>query len=126
MARIHGLAYLLIGILIASSSYYIDKNIREGFTLFIYAGLLMIIIGIIKLAVLWAKNRKEKKPAHHHTTHHHAQHTQHHTRHTSQQHTQPHTHHQTRQHQQTTYCPRCGAALSSRANFCYNCGNRIE
>lgn len=92
MAKIHGVAYLIIGILIFFFSYYIKK----GFALFIYVGLLMIIMGIIKLAAKSIKSKKTKKQLH------------------------PHY----KQHQQAVYCSRCGATLRASDNFCYNCGNR--
>lgn len=108
MAKIHGLAYLMLGIMISGLSYYIGQT-KEGFKIFIYAGLLMIITGVIKLATAWARSRKEE---------------------TAKQHiTQKHiTHHQTTHpysHQRALYCPRCGTALNPTDNFCYNCGNRI-
>jgi len=116
MAKIHGLAYLLIGIMIAAFSYYIDRNINKGFSFFIYIGLLMVIIGIIKLAAQWARNKKEAKPAYHHAP-------QHHLRHATYHQTQHHqTGHAQRQH--VIYCQRCGAALRLSDNFCYNCGTR--
>ena len=108
MAKIHGLAYLIIGIMISAFSYYIDKNIKKGFSIFIYAGLLMVMIGVMKLAALWVKNKREraaKQPMHQPASIHHLQNVSH-------------------THSQLVYCPRCGAALNPSDNFCYSCGNR--
>lgn len=106
MAKIHGLAYLIIGIVISALSYYIDKNIKKGFSLFVYVGLLMIIIGVMKLAALYVKYKREtretrQKPAYHAPLH-----------------------HATRTYN-ALYCPRCGIASNPTDNFCYNCGQRI-
>jgi len=95
MAKVHGIAYLIIGIMISGFSYYIGQT-KEEFKLFIYVGLLMIIIGIIKLAAKGIKSKKETKK------HLHPHHTP----------------------SQAVYCPKCGAALKATDNFCYKCGNR--
>ena len=110
MAKIHGLAYLMIGIMISVLSYYIDNNIKKGFSLFIYVGLLMMIIGVIRLAAIWVKNKKEKEakqPMRQHARIHAPQNAPRHT------------------YNQLAYCSRCGADLNPSDNFCYNCGNRL-
>lgn len=99
MAKIHGIAYLIIGIMILGLSYYIGQT-KEGFKIFIYAGLLMIIIGIIKLAIQRARSKKETKPSHHAATH--------------------------KSAYRPLYCTRCGAVINPTDKFCYNCGNRIR
>ncbi len=106
MAKIHGVAYLVIGFLIFAFSYYIDKNIKKGFALFIYVGLVMMIMGIMRLAKEKIKNKKETK------THQRLHHTHHQPQHPYREH--------------AVFCPRCGTALSLSANYCYKCGNRIH
>lgn len=46
MAKIHGLTYILIGLIIVVTSWITD---RQKFILFVYTGLVFVIIGIVKL-----------------------------------------------------------------------------
>ncbi len=94
MVKIHGIAYLIIGCLVAAASYYIDK---QKLVLFIYAGLVLIMVGIFKLIfAAMSKERvvKQKQPA--------AQ-----------------GHHQ-------RFCPFCGAQINYEGDYCHFCGARIR
>jgi len=61
MVKIHGIAYLIIGVLVTASSYYIDK---QKLIVFFYIGLIMIGIGIAKLVVksISGSANKTKRP----------------------------------------------------------------
>lgn len=64
MVKIHGLVYIIIGIIISIPSV-IMKEGRLKF--FLYIGILFIIIGAVKLFLNYTK--KEKKPKNIQTTH---------------------------------------------------------
>ena len=73
MAKIHGLAYIIIGILVSAASWKINK---EDLYLFFYVGILFIGVGAAKLLLGLLKNKKEeKKMVHHKAPHHQKQHT---------------------------------------------------
>lgn len=59
MAKIHGIAYVIFGIILSVVSFYINKSQeKRSFILFFYIGILMVIIGLIKLIF----GKKEEKP----------------------------------------------------------------
>ena len=135
MAKIHGISYLIIGAAVILISLY--SNARSGtnsMTLFIYVGIIFLIVGIIKLFLKFIKRQNKPKQAHKPVQHHHAQ--VHHQQVQHAQHTQPRTHHsshphhpQHTQHQQVfpqyIVCPKCHARNHTHSNFCMRCGLRF-
>jgi len=100
MAEIPGWVFIGIGAFVAVASLFF--GVRR-FILFIVAGAVMVIIGIIKLM-------SEKKPKRKtHTTIHHV--------------APPPTNH--RQHHIVKYCPHCGISGNLGDYYCSRCGSRL-
>ena len=103
MAEIPSLAYIIIGAFLVIASLVINP---KKLLLFIIVGVIMIIIGILKLM---GEKRTKKS----------------HTPHTAVHHTvrpPPTTHHQTRV---LKHCPRCGTSGQTQAVYCPRCGTRL-
>ena len=113
MAKIHGITYIIIGIAVILMSWFSNaRSDSNSMTLFIYVGIIFVIIGIIKIFILFIK--KQNEPKTHHSVEHH-----------SQQHHQIHQVHQKVKSQ--TFpghitCPSCHARNAAHSNFCMRCG----
>ncbi len=65
MGEISGVVYIIIGAFFAISSKIIDANNQENkLSFFIFAGIVMIVVGIVKLIINGIKGSDKK---HHHT-----------------------------------------------------------
>ncbi len=141
--KIHGIAYLVIGIVMVLFVYIINKTTgKTNLNIFYFVALIFALIGIIKLIPLLWQKRKEKKeqpkhvqhPKSNHTqTQHRAQHQHTHNQHPNTQHTHHQTQQQTspaqqtqRQQVQIIHCSKCGTRHYATANFCYRCGTRLK
>ena len=96
MAKIHGFAYLIIGIFVSVASWKINK---EALYLFFYAGILFMGVGVAKLLLSLIKNKKEEETTHHRKIQSQAQHLQHYRR-----------------------CKKCGNVMRANDKFCGRCG----
>ena len=103
MAAIHGSVYLIVGLVVAIYSYFMDK---KKFFVFIIIGAIFILVGIAKLIINRAKQPKQDihRPIH------------------AQKYQQP-----VQKVEQTiaAYCHKCGSAIRHFDNFCGRCGQRI-
>ncbi len=101
---IHGGVYLFIGIFISAISFYFNSKGMK-FTLFIYAGIIISIFGLIKLLILRSKKEKPVK----------------------QNNFQQQNQNIQKQQPQdmVRYCPRCRFELRKQDRFCSACGQRI-
>ena len=96
MLEIHGVVYLIGGIVLSIVSYMLNGNSWKGnFILFFFLGVIGVIVGLIKLIP------KMKKHKVHHPAQHHAQ------------------------HNIMRYCKNCGTALNHLQQFCHRCGTRL-
>ncbi|MFH2028604.1 MAG: zinc ribbon domain-containing protein [Nanoarchaeota archaeon] len=104
MTKIHGIVYVIIGVAVALYSYKVNPT---KLILFMYAGIIFSIWGLIRIFIDRAKKPKVHK---HH-----------------QQRSMPHP--QAPIHQQGSpvakFCHRCGTTLHNFQNFCHNCGERL-
>ena len=101
MTKIHGLAYLILGLLIGGFSYYINnKNKSNAFALFFYIGIIFVMIGIIKLLAKVVQKKAVKKTEIHN-----------------------HAHQRPTPTSQVRFCGHCGASLRQHDHFCPMCGN---
>lgn len=96
MAKIHGLVYVIIGILVSIASWKINK---EALYLFFYVGILFIGVGAAKLLLSLISNKKEEEIMHHRKIQPQAQHFQHYRR-----------------------CKKCGSVMKANDRFCSKCG----
>lgn len=100
MAKIHGLVYIIIGILVSIASWKINK---ESLYLFFYLGILFIGVGAAKLLLGLLKNKKEEEKVVHHKV----------------------PHHQSRHLQHYRHCRRCGNVMRINDRFCGKCGYAV-
>jgi len=107
MAKIHGLVYILIGLFVVIASWKIDYN---DMILFFYVGWIFVLVGIVKLFLMFGKKEETKSV-------HHAQHNR------SSGHIQ-HSKNKQHQNQLQNYkrCPRCHNVLRIHDRFCNRCG----
>jgi len=151
MAKINGLVYLAIGLVVMIASYLIDK---EKFLLFIIIGAIMVMIGVVKIFAQSRKKKKErreKQSQHPASQMHHTQ-THHQGNHPNMQHPmhrqQSHMHHPQHKvhpgmnrpaHMQQApsgqqgsvnygyrQCSKCGKYAQGNDNFCSNCGSYLQ
>lgn len=95
MPKIHGIAYLIIGLFVSAVSWRFNY---EKLIVFFYAGLAFIFVGIAKLALGFVKNKDKNANKMHQKAHSQMQHK---------------------------YCSKCGAALSVHNRFCGRCGAKV-
>lgn len=117
-------AYLIVGGAMALMSVFIDP---VKLLLFILAGLVFIIVGIIKL-LLHLKNKDKHKTGHPHSSNHSNLYSHHHTHQTRNQ---SHSHPQHRStahlaHSQTKHKPHMQPAPSQFTLRCSNCGIQLH
>ena len=98
MAKIHGLVYLLVGLLVSFLSWKLNY---EKLMFFFYIGLIFVFIGVIKLITGLMKKKNNEVDAH--------------KKHGKMP----------QAHRQVKYCHQCGSALSPHHRFCSRCGARI-
>ena len=93
--KIHGIAYMAVGVFVTGFCFLVtNAENRMKFLLFIFFGILLMIVGIVKI-VLTYLGEKDLKP--------------------SIATTSSHSHHWVR-------CPGCGAGLRAHDQFCPSCG----
>ena len=97
MVRIHGIAYIVIGIVIAAFSYSIEK-----LEIFLWAGIAFVVFGFLKLFIDSAMKPKRKAVAH---------------KHISSNNPLPPV---------NRLCSRCGTNIHNMQNFCHNCGIKLK
>lgn len=102
MAKIHGLVYIIIGILLVIASWKINFN---ELILFFYAGWLFVLVGIVKLLLGFGKkeNRVQQKEQNRNVSHLMSRSNLHQTHHYKK-------------------CPRCGSVMRINDRFCSKCG----
>jgi uncharacterized paraquat-inducible protein A len=91
--------WLSVGLLVAVMSSVVGGKLE----LFVWVGVLFILIGIAKLVIAYVFRQKEAK--------------------------QEHTQHQYQTPQQTHqafYCPRCRSTVRTHDFFCSRCGTRLR
>jgi hypothetical protein len=65
LAEIHGMVYIIIGIFFTISSRIIDtRNQETKLTIFVIAGVIMILVGIFKLMFKGSKRKVGRKHSH--------------------------------------------------------------
>ena len=100
MAKIPGIAYILIGLFVGLVSYFSNN---KSLKFFIYIGFFLGLIGIIKLFITGISKKKEKPKA------------------ASPYHKISHKEQSTF----TKYCHRCGNLVRNLDNFCSRCGHAL-
>lgn len=95
--RIPGFIFILIGSAISYTSY----RVGDKLIIFFYAGLLMAMYGLFKTIISYvlkerATNKYEKQIL------------------------------KQVKNPQVVHCSKCGTAVYSKANYCYNCGNKLK
>ena len=147
MAPIPGWVYVILGIFMLAASQLIKRNDgSKPLIIFLYVGILFIIIGLGKYIFNAVFRKKEEKPSGtvHKEHKHQAQHPLHHATQQHAQPSQPHqpVHHgitksqdqhkihratqQPAQHLSITACPACGTRHYDYARYCMKCGTRIK
>ena len=126
MAKINGIVYMIIGLIIILVSWKVD---RKELFVFIYAGYIMIVVGVVKLIFVRKVNTREKAGSTVHPARRHPQRQHTSTHHQSPQASQPHksapTGNMPMSSRETKRCLRCSNALSPYDKFCNKCGARI-
>ena len=117
MAKIHGIVYIIIGIIVTVISSTSDKLI-----VFFYVGSVFILIGVIKLFVNYTKKKMGIKEKPSYKKHYEALKQ----KHQMQQHLakQP-AQHQTQPKQHYKRCMNCGNIARIHDRFCSKCGARV-
>lgn len=130
MSEIKGYVFIAIGAVLAIASVILNIT-REiwNFSLFILAGIAMVIYGVFK-----SRTEAPEKSVSHAAPRHvgyvspSAQHRGQHTAGSPQHITQKPLQHQAAQqvhHAPKNFCSNCGVRLTSGATFCANCGHRV-
>ncbi len=140
MASIHGLVYIVIGIFVAVTSYFSELEI------FIYIGIIFVLVGIAKLVLLWLSNKKGNKKNHNPASKpYDYSRSSHNTQNFYHNITQNSSTISQNQGQSSTenrntkalhvgkklftpmyFCPRCGLRLTQNFNFCPQCGLKLH
>lgn len=92
MAKIHWAVYVIVGLFVSILSWKLDY---QRFVVFFYAGLIFVLVGVIKLILDLAKRKAGAKEKAHHRLH------------------------------QIKYCPKCGNATKLHDRFCSRCGAMV-
>ena len=95
MVKIHGIAYILIGIFISTASYMIN---RENLYIFFYAGMFFIVYGVAKIVLGFIIGQKEQQKT---------------------------VQHKAQTHQNYKKCHRCGNVARLTDRFCSRCGTKM-
>ena len=112
MAKIHGLAYILIGLFISIFSYKVNY---EKLVFFYYLGYIFIFVGILKLIFSLMKRKSSKTKELHHKEEHKHQSATMHKENINSMHRQ----------QQYKYCNNCRNVVRITDKFCSRCGARV-
>ena len=136
MAEIKGIIYFILGLVVASLSFYINsKTDGKAFLIFVYIGIFMIVVGVVKMLIdrineeknvkRYKSEEKQQQQALDHTRQ--AVHHQMHKMQSPHQKTPEQAQHYYNkvQHYARKFCQKCGSAAHDAANFCYHCGQRI-
>ena len=109
MVKIHGAAFIIIGFVVAVTSFFI-KDLR----VFMYVGLGFVLWGLLKLLYIRLTNEKPDIKKEHKITH--------------PTHTKPIYHRPQQTHSQPQYrhCPNCRSAVRIENTFCPRCGTRLK
>jgi ABC-type nickel/cobalt efflux system permease component RcnA len=133
MAKISGWVYLIVGIVMIVFSVLVNNNTgKDSMNLFIFAGIIFVVIGFGKIG--WKFFMREKKPKKHKQEKHSEKQVHHHkqtSHHSSNQNTHQHSSHHHSQNpvhsqREIISCPFCSTRHYKGANFCMNCGRRIS
>lgn len=95
MPKIHGIVYVIIGLFVSAVSWRFNY---EKLIFFFYAGLVFVLIGIVKLIFALIRHKGKSAGKIHQKAHSQIQHK---------------------------YCSKCGAALNIHNRFCSRCGARV-
>lgn len=113
MVKIHWSVYLIIGgVVLFISNRLNSQTDSRDFTLFIWIGYLLLVVGIAKLGIAFINKKKESKVERKEMKNFAYQ---------QQPQQQPQ-----QQQKAALYCPRCRTPLQSYDNFCSRCGQRIR
>jgi len=96
MAGISGFIYLIVGLFVSGFSYYLNNNKGANLAIFIYAGLVLAIIGVIKVGYKLLKSRG----------------------------LEPVKVRRVQESPVSAFCHNCGNAIKNVENFCTRCGAR--
>ena len=134
MVKIPGIAFLIIGGIMAGYSKFIESRTDNStMTVFFWIGVVFIVVGVLKLIfeISFRKSRKEKKLSKRD-----GKKQERLNRYDTQeknyydQQIRGQDHHVERAsqpvHQSIISCQRCGTKHYSHANFCQKCGNQIK
>ncbi|MBI3026575.1 zinc ribbon domain-containing protein [Candidatus Woesearchaeota archaeon] len=110
MVKIHGFAYIFIGLFVSFMSWQLNY---EKLIFFFYAGWAFVLFGFLKMMAALIKNYEDRKRSAHEIRQKNAAH----------QH-QAYSHHAQRQTQHYKRCPRCGNVQRAHDRFCSHCGFR--
>lgn len=126
MAKIKGVVYLLIGMLVLAVSIYVDgSSATKDLQFFFYVGLVFLVWGIIKTIFDFLRSQSQRKVINK-------------TRKQNQQanmakpqnvvSSQKNTTRldNTKQSYQRKFCHNCGKHVGPIDNFCYYCGTRLR
>lgn len=104
MAKIHGLAYILVGLFVSILSYRMNY---EKLIFFFYTGMFFIIVGISKLVFGFIKRSTGRKSL-----------QQEKFQHQAANQSKYQEHHYKR-------CHKCGSAVAFNSRFCSKCGAAV-
>ncbi|MGM5485449.1 MAG: zinc ribbon domain-containing protein [Nanobdellota archaeon] len=117
MAEIPGKVFVIIGLIVTVSSYFLNNMRETSFLIFIIIGALMFIYGLFKLFMRKDKDETgstgHKRPAGQGN------------RSVSQAYQHPHEHHRTEHDKVMNFCPGCGHKVPPGSRFCPSCGIRL-
>jgi len=108
MAKIHGLAYIVIGVVISASSYAINYT---RLVFFFYIGQFFILGGLLKLAFNFVKKKADAPKAAHAEN--------------WQGAPSQHGFHRQVHRQQYRRRPKCSSVMRANDRFCSRCGARV-
>ena len=98
MTKIHGIVYIIVGIIIiASVQYFSQVREEQSLNIFTYIGGLMILFGAGKIGINALRKRSEM----------------------------PKMQHAQKSMPRGRFCPQCGLPQHPHAQFCYSCGARL-
>ncbi len=105
LAKIHGLAYIIVGLFVGIASWRINY---EKLYIFYYASLFLIAFGVAKLLINFIQGKSKEK-----------------TENKKEAVKQQYARLRQNQQGQYKYCPRCRNVMGVYDNFCSKCGARV-
>lgn len=118
MTSIPGIAYVVIGAFVTIYSQAVMRMTKEqgtGMQIFFYVGLVLLVVGGIKVALKYLK--KEKKPVHK---------VEHVTPETKEMKAPHHIAAHSKPQHHIIHCTKCGTKNYSTSNFCHKCGQALH